>query len=166
MQYLILLLSITVGSAWAQTCQSNMAETASSDRFTINDNGTVTDSATGLQWMRCSLGQTWTDSACSGEPSQLNWQQALQQAHGYVFAEKAGWRLPNLKELSSITERSCVRPAINTSLFPSTAEDDYWTSTPAVLDPERAWVVAFFNGSNSIKQKNLFVFVRLVRTAD
>jgi hypothetical protein len=31
-------------------------------------------------------------------------------------------------------------------------------------DPERAWVVAFFNSSNSIKEKNRAVFVRLVRT--
>jgi hypothetical protein len=29
--------------------------------------GTVIDSATGLMWMRCSLGQTWVNSTCTGK---------------------------------------------------------------------------------------------------
>jgi hypothetical protein len=116
--------------------------------------------------MRCSFGQTWLNDICVGDASELNWQQALQAAHGYVFANQLGWRVPNVKELSSITERSCVRPAINELLFPNTPSDDFWTSSPSVLDPHRAWVIAFFNSSNSIKQKDRFVFVRLVRNAD
>jgi hypothetical protein len=59
-----------------------------------------------------------------------------------------------------------VRPAINEFFFPNTSSDDYWTSTPSVVDPKRAWVIAFFNSSNSLKDKRLFVFTRLVRTAD
>jgi hypothetical protein len=116
--------------------------------------------------MRCSLGQTWSGNTCVGDASELNWQQALQAAHGYKFANKKGWRVPNIKELATITERSCVRPAINEELFPNTPSDDFWTSTPAIQDVQRAWVLAFFNSSNSIKQKELFVFARLVRNAD
>ncbi|AGH43655.1 Lcl C-terminal domain-containing protein [Paraglaciecola psychrophila] len=71
-----------------------------------------------------------------------------------------------MKELASLTERSCARPAINEFFFPNTSSDDYWTSTPSVINPERAWVIAFFNSSNTLKDKRLFVFTRLVRTAD
>jgi hypothetical protein len=136
------------------------------DEFIDNADGTATDASLGLVWMRCSLGQTWEDETCNGDASELTWQQALQTAHGYEYAEKLGWRVPNMKELASLTERSCVRPAINELFFPNTSSDNYWTSTPSVIDPERAWVIAFFNSSNSLKDKNLFVFTRLVRTAD
>ena len=152
--------------AASQTCLPNFDASTKTDEFLDNGDGTATDETLGLMWMRCSLGQTWEDESCAGDASELSWQQALQAAHGYEYAEKLGWRVPNMKELASLTERSCVRPAINELYFPNTSSDDYWTSTPSVADPERAWVIAFFNSSNSLKDKSLFVFTRLVRTAD
>jgi hypothetical protein len=140
--------------------------TLKADEFVDNADGTATDVSLGLVWMRCSLGQTWTDETCTGDASKLTWKKALQAAHGYKYAEKLGWRVPNMKELASLTERSCVRPAINELFFPNTFSDAYWTSTPSVVDPQRAWVIAFSNSSNSLKDKRLFVFLRLVRTAD
>lgn len=160
---LCLLLSLP---AVAQSCFSSVEPSTETNRFVVNDDGTVTDSQTGLQWMQCSLGQQWQNASCIGDASELSWQQALQQAHGYQFADTLGWRLPNIKELASISERACVRPAINAEVFPNTRGDDYWTSTPSTLDPNRAWVVSFDNASNALKQKQLFVFVRLVRVAD
>jgi hypothetical protein len=151
---------------FGQTCLPDFDQTIQTDEFVDNGNGTVTDSDLGLTWMRCSLGQTFENETCTGNASELNWQQALQAAHGYEYASKLGWRVPNVKELASLAERSCVRPAINELFFPNTLSDDYWTSTPSVTDPERTWVIAFFNSSNSLKDKNLFVFTRLVKTAD
>jgi hypothetical protein len=152
--------------ATSQTCLPDFDAGLKIDEFVDNADGTATDVTLGLVWMRCSLGQVWIDETCSGDASELTWQQALQAAHGYIYAEQLGWRVPNMKELASLTERSCVRPAINEFFFPNTSSDDYWTSTPSVVDPERAWVIAFFNSSNSLKDKNLFVFTRLVKTAD
>jgi hypothetical protein len=160
---LLLLLSV---NCLSQTCLSSINETAPSENFVDNGDGTVSDVSSGLMWMRCSLGQNWSEGSCVGDAHELNWQQALQEAHGKEFAGKAGWRLPNIKELRTLSERSCVRPAINSDIFPNTPSDDFWTSTPAVTDSSRAWVVAFFNSSNSVKQKNLFVYARLVRNAD
>ncbi|MDP2902572.1 MAG: hypothetical protein Q8N96_05635 [Methylovulum sp.] len=34
--------------------------------FTDNNDGTVTHKTTGLTWMRCAMGQTWTGAACTG----------------------------------------------------------------------------------------------------
>jgi hypothetical protein len=152
--------------AISQTCLPDFDATAQTEEFVDNTDGTATDVSLGLIWMRCSLGQTWINETCSGDASEFTWQQALQAAHGYEYAQQLGWRLPNMKELASLTERSCVRPAINELFFPNTSSDDYWTSTPSAVDPKRAWVIAFFNSSNSLKDKSLFVFTRLVRTAD
>ncbi|MDF2177444.1 DUF1566 domain-containing protein [Aliiglaciecola sp. CAU 1673] len=150
--------------ATAQTCLTTVTATTQSDVFVDNEDGTVTDTSTGLTWMRCSVGQSWDgeNELCVGEASQLNWQQALQSAYGLEFAGLKGWRVPNVKELTSLVERQCVHPAINEEIFPNTPSDDFWSATPSMLDTQRAWTVAFYNGSNALKAKTLFPYVRLV----
>ena len=162
---LSVLLSLVATATYGQTCLSNIPATTPDAEFTELSTVQIKHERSGLVWMRCAIGQTWDGSNCTGDAQQLTWQQALQLAHGYQVEESGGWRLPNIKELATLTERQCVRPAINATLFPDTPADDFWTSTPAVNDDQRAWVVAFFNSSNSIKDKDRFVFVRLVRTA-
>lgn len=150
---------------FAQTCQTDVVETAPDENYTDNLNGTISDATTGLMWMKCAYGQTFDSNAntCTGEGLTLTWQEALQTAHGYQFADLNGWRLPNIKELSTLTEKRCVRPAINTDFFPETPSDDFWTSTPSLTTLDSAWVVAFFNSTNSLKPKENFVFARFVR---
>ncbi len=167
MRFWLLVVSLMLHlGAGAQTCLTTGEETSPEENFVENGDGTVTDITTGLMWMQCSVGQTWSTDGCSGDPDELDWQQALQFALGYQYASQDGWRVPNMKELATIAERNCVRPSINEDIFPSTPSDDFWTSTPSVSDPDRAWVIAFFNSSNSLKDKDLFVFTRLVRTVD
>lgn len=63
------------------------------------------DPATGLIWMRCSIGQTWTGSTCSGTPIKLNWQDAndyFQIFNQNGFAGKTNWRLPRIEELEAL----------------------------------------------------------------
>ena len=151
-------------SAFAQECLSDGLETTPNDNFEAVTTSTLLDTTTDLVWRRCSEGQTWDGSTCSGEAVKYTWKQALQLAQQASNEDLLGWRLPNVKELATLTERDCVRPAINSSLFPATPPDDFWTSTPSADDPDRAWVVAFFNASHSIKEKDRFIYVRLVRT--
>lgn len=44
--------------------------------FTDNGDGTVTDTKTGLIWMRCSMGQTWNNATCREMTNIYTWNQA------------------------------------------------------------------------------------------
>ena len=152
------------GHVSAQTCLSSGIETTPESDFSVVSDSTYLHDTTDLVWKRCAEGQTWDGTTCDGEAVKYTWQEALQLAHEASNEDLLGWRLPNVKELASIAERQCVRPAVNSTLFPETPPDDFWTSTPSSDDPDRAWVVAFFNASHSIKEKDRYIYVRLVRT--
>lgn len=64
------------------------------NRFEENPDGTVTDHATGLIWMK-------TDSGKG-----MDWAAALEYAENLEYAGHADWRLPNAKELQSIVDYS------------------------------------------------------------
>ena len=98
-----------VVSAYAQTCLTNIPATTPTSEFSEIGTQQVKHSRSGLVWLRCAVGQTWDGTECTGDAQQLTWQQALQLAHGYTADSTQGWRLPNLKELSTLTERQCVR---------------------------------------------------------
>lgn len=101
----------------------------------------VTDARTRLVWKRCSQGQTWngTTSTCDGTATTHTHEAAL--ALG-----TAGWRLPNVKELESITDKSRTNPAIDPVAFPATPANWYWSATPYAGMPAVAWGVNFDNG--------------------
>ena len=160
-----LLLSLGVmAQLSAQECLTNAVESTPDEEFSPFVTGTVLHIPTGLIWQRCAVGQTWTGETCSGEAEQLTWQQALVYARDYDAELLEGWRVPNVKELASLTEKNCVRPSVNTAFFPATPQDSFWSSTPSLNDPERVWTVAFFNARYSIKEKQRAVYLRLVRT--
>lgn len=96
--------------------------------FRDNGDGTVVHLKTGLMWMRCPLGQTWTGGSCSGEARRLSWQQALTMA--YSYAGYNDWYLPSRTELSSIVEYKNSFPALNTAIFPTstTTNTNCWTN--------------------------------------
>ena len=173
---------LTVSAASAQvTCtneNSAVTETTPAADFTDNGDGTVTDTRTGLVWMRCSLGQTWNAGTrtCDGTASTYTWQAALQSAidvnsgasndDGDGAAGYAGatdWRLPNRNELTSIVERRCWEPAINVALFPNTPSSWFWSSSPYAGSSGDAWYVHFYDGYVNAGSKSSTRQVRLVR---
>jgi hypothetical protein len=151
----------------AQTCQTaSIPATTPTNRFTVNNNGTVSDSKTGLMWKKCSEGQSGAD--CSGgSAATYTWQLALQQAqtvnNGGGFAGYSDWRVPNVKELLSIVEEQCVSPAINLTVFPNTPSNLYWSSSPNANDSYSAWGVGFYSGYSYYSLKSNYSYVRLVR---
>ena len=100
------------------------------NKFKNNNNGTISDKATGLMWMQVDSGKG------------MNWQQALKYAENFKFAGYSDWRLPNSKELQSIVDyKRCPNthgtPAIDpifrlSSMLNKAGWVDfpcYWTST-------------------------------------
>ena len=121
-------------------------------------NALVTDSKTGLTWQRCSAGQSFAAGTCSGTANSYTHEEALAYAK-----TQTGWRLPNVKELSSLVDTGFIGPAINSTAFPATPSFFAWTSSPYASDPTSAWVVLFAEGSVSVLGRVNTAQVRLVR---
>ena len=129
--------------------------------YTINSDGTVSDATTGLTWMRCSMGQTWTGSTCSGSASEYIWSDAV--ALTTNFASYHDWRLPNVRELLTIVDRTVINPAINTTVFPNTPASRFQSSSEyadvnadfgAPSAELNAWLVNFEAGFASFGEYN------------
>ncbi|MCO7069406.1 DUF1566 domain-containing protein [Vibrio cholerae] len=138
------------------------ATTPSAD-FSDNGDGTVTHHKTGLIWQRCSLGQSWDGTDCTGSATAFNWQQALAAATQHTLAGFSDWRLPNKNELASIVEYRCYQPAINHQQFPNTPSAWYWSSSPDAYNSDDAWYVYFNVGYVGSYDKSDNGHVRLVR---
>ena len=147
--------------------------------FTINGNGTVTDAVTSLVWDQCIVGRTGSD--CATDDAVLSrlytWPAALAAATAANAANYKGfndWRLPNVKELESITKLdtwTSGQAAIDADAFPNTpiSGDDWgggatWTSTTFTPYPDGAWIVLFDFGSTGANHKTYSFYVRLVRS--
>lgn len=160
----LLLLSLTYTElSIAQTCNSAIPADTANSRYILNTNGTALDKKTGLTWMRCALGQTWSGTTCTGTAQAYYWHIALQTAENTVFAGVSDWRLPNKKELESLLERRCYDPMINLTAFPNEVGKSVWSSSPYALDSYNAWIVNFTYGNGYGGFKGYSYFVRLVR---
>ena len=95
-----------------------------------NGDGTITDQATGLMWMRADSGAAY------------DWEDALDYAEKLVLAKYDDWRLPNAKELQSIvdytrspstTGSAAIDPIFQTSMIidetGGTNYPFYWSGT-------------------------------------
>jgi len=86
----------------------------------------------------------------------MPWDSALNYCEGLSLAGHSDWRLPNIKELDSITDDSRYGPAIDIAFFPNENPSCvYWSSTSYVHSlPGYAWYVAFYDGSTGEDGKN------------
>jgi PKD repeat protein len=116
-----------------------------------NGNGTVTDSKTGLIWQQ-------------GEPGVKTWGDALTYCEGLSLAGQNDWRLPNVKELESLTDDARYNPTIDRAYFPNANASVYWSSTTStVAGTHGAFIVFFDYGYVSINSKHYSYYIRCVR---
>ena len=131
--------------------------------YTDNGNGTVTDSATGLVWQKCSNGQNAT--SCSGSASNLTWSSAISYCEGLTLGGRSDWRLPNINELGSIIDYTkSSAPTIDSTAFPNTQSSYYWSSSTYAQSTsyEYAWGVYFSSGGVYGLYKPSSYYVRCV----
>lgn len=166
---LVGLLALLAGSEAIADCNPDITITKPNSRYTNHGNGTVTDNETGLMWMKCSAGLEG-ETCATGFVKAMNWKQALESAQSANSANGGtgiygytDWRMPNRKELGSLTEIACYSPAINTTLFPNTASGGYWSASPVVNSNNTAWSIHFDFGGEYGEPKDSSFFVRLVR---
>lgn len=134
--------------------------------FSISSDGReVTDNKTGLVWQRCPIGMYWdaTSSTCSGSPNYYMWYEALHVAVNTSRASGVVWRVPNVKELTSIVDRKSVNPAIDSQIFPATPNHNFWSATPYASDAFFAWLVDFYDGQIYYSYLEDMGALRLVR---
>ncbi|TFG48562.1 MAG: DUF1566 domain-containing protein, partial [Candidatus Brocadiia bacterium] len=122
-----------------------------SPRWMDNNDGTVTDHATNLIWEQ------------TGSSAKMTWEHALVQAEEMTLAGWEDWRLPNIKELRSLTDITQTNPAVDLAVFPDFQSDDYWSSTTLAGNPERAWTTNFSFGTVSYQPKTADLLIRCVR---
>ena len=117
--------------------------------------------------MPCSRGAgsrvSGNSSNCVGSAISYTWQQALQQGDSNNLAGYSDWRLPNVNELHSLVAYDRHNPTINTTVFPNTLSQLYWSSSPHKIR-NAAWYVNFFVGRDEYYSREYRVpRVRLVR---
>jgi Protein of unknown function (DUF1566) len=132
--------------------------------FTVSANGQeVTDTKTGLIWRRCAEGMIASAGTCTGTASTFPHEAALTRASTQAAATGVAWRLPSVKELSSIADKTRSNPAIDTTAFPATPASYFWSSSPYVGNALNAWVVDFYGGGVYGYYRSFTYYVRLVR---
>ena len=136
---------------------------ADDSRFVTKEH-IVVDLERQIEWLRCSVGQRWNGSECSGNIVNLSLDmvpKALEIANEQLGG---GWRLPSKAELKSLVCKECPSPKIDKEIFPNTDNAPYWTGDKSIFNSKFFVSVNFhtgfsFNRFSPIKE----LAVRLVR---
>ncbi|MFH1809054.1 MAG: DUF1566 domain-containing protein [Pseudomonadota bacterium] len=119
-------------------------------RFTA---GTYVDRRSGLQWQ-------------SQHTADQSLQQALALCEGLSLASHDDWRLPSLKEMETLVDRTDAHqssPQTFAGIVDSTIANEYWTSTPATPPLYGFYTVSFDNGRHLSRYRSSSHYVRCVR---
>lgn len=90
-------------------------------------------------------------------------QSYLEWVNATELCGHADWRMPTVRELSSIAVLSQVIPAVDKRYFPNTLQPRFFTGESLARDPSLAWYVYFSDGSVSFTNKGDASHIRLVR---
>jgi hypothetical protein len=118
--------------------------------YTVNGDGTVKDNVTNLVWQQ----EVPTDFC--------TWEEANAFCASLPLAG-GGWRLPTRIELVSLVDFTQRSPAIDTSAFPNTPPNAFWSWSAVVGPSGLAWRVNFLNGCTEYKYVLDSSYVRCVR---
>ncbi len=146
---------LAAGALWLWP-QVEAGASAPPGRYVIS-NGTVEDTVTGLIWQ-----QTLSTNPCPGDGMGCTWQDAVQYCQNLSLGGFAtGWRLPGMKEISSLVDDSTYGPAIDTTAFPTATSNWVWANYQP-QGSNNAAVLLFYDGSLQYTNQAGPNFVRCV----
>jgi len=114
-------------------------------------NGTVSHGSTSLMWQQ------------EDDNVPRTWEEALDYCENISLGGHTDWRLSNVKELLTIVDNATNSPTIDTTYFPNTESNVYWSSTTGAEVTSYAWYVNFDNGEVDYYYKSHSHYVRCVR---
>jgi hypothetical protein len=145
-------------------------------QFVDNGNGTITDTNTTLVWEKLSDDNSIHDYDYTQHQWAGAFYEKVKQLNEEAFAGFTDWRVPNIKELSTLIDYSFnASPAVSTAFnydckpgctvatCSCTKGSNYWTSTSLEPAGTNAWVINFQNALISNQTKTQYYFVRAVR---
>ncbi|MDQ5768926.1 Lcl domain-containing protein [Thiothrix subterranea] len=155
-------------------------QTVASSHYIIHNDGTVTDTKSGLMWKQCIEGQSGVDCS-TGEAAKYKWDDAMSEFEsGVSFADYSDWRMPTKDELRTLVYcsngipqstawyKTCGHnyqiPTIDLQVFPNTPAFGllHWSSK--AKDASYAWGVNFYDGNDLWFDRYDGNHVRLVRS--
>ncbi len=95
--------------------------------FSLNGNGSVTDTVTGLMWQQTDGGE-------------MTFENAILYCDTLTLSGFSDWRLPTAHESFSILNLQYANPALDNLVFTISAAEYWWTSTRQVNDSTKIWV--------------------------
>jgi hypothetical protein len=124
--------------------QGDSAVLSGSQRFIAAfDGAAVKDLQTGFTWEQ------------SPDFSYSVWTEAIAHCKAKTVGGQTGWRLPSIKELSTLIDSSQKDPALPSGHpFGNNKSSIFWSSTPSETDDMVAWHVSFFTGEAVTDQKS------------
>ncbi len=122
----------------------------------------VKDNVTGLIWE-----VKTTDGSIHDKDNTYTWydtEDYIQVLNSANFGGYSDWRLPTIKELTTIENFATYNPIINTAYFPNTNSDYFWSDTTVAVNPDYAWGTHFSWGhGHSLSKSDASYYVRAVR---
>ena len=115
-----------------------------SGRFAVvSDGAAVKDAQTGVIWEQ------------SPDLFYGAWIEAIAHCEAKQLGGQTGWRLPSIKELSTLIDSSQKDPALPAGHpFGNIKSSIFWSSTPSETDDIVAWHASFFSGEVVTDQKS------------
>ena len=116
--------------------------------------GMVKDNTTKLLWQdNASNSSSWNDA--------INYCKNIQFLYNNTFYEN--WRLPTVQELQTLVDYSQYSPPLTEGTFHISSDTDYWSSSVAVQDNNKAWIVSFYSyGDILFLKKDITSTIRCV----
>lgn len=121
--------------------------------YVRTDYGSIIDKRTNLEWFP------------TPSPDSMTWEQALQFAEQSTAGSHDDWRMPNIKELFSLTNQSFSSPSIDPIFGINTSTTMYWSSTTLSNQIEKAWYMDSRYGITTYAVKTQRLKVIPVRNA-